>query len=150
MLTNPDPSLIALGIQQPWAELILRGIKTIEVRRVPTQIRGTIYLYASKRLSSLDAARQMLNDELINAADLPFGLLVGTVDIVECRPSRQADAASACVPESYFNQTYSWVLENARRCPEPLPVRYVPFGMWFYPYRRLEATPRRRRKDGGV
>ena len=33
-----DRDRIALAIQQPWAELILRGIKTLEVRSQPTQL----------------------------------------------------------------------------------------------------------------
>lgn len=50
-----DRERIALAIQQPWAELILRGIKTLEIRSQPTRQRGTILLYASKRVSALPA-----------------------------------------------------------------------------------------------
>ncbi len=39
----------ALSIRQPWAELILRGIKTVEYRSRPTRIVGErFYIYASK------------------------------------------------------------------------------------------------------
>ena len=39
----------ALSIRQPFAELILRGLKTIEYRSRPTRIVGErFYLYASK------------------------------------------------------------------------------------------------------
>ena len=37
----------ALTIRQPWAKLILRGIKTIEVRSRLTRVRGRVYIYAS-------------------------------------------------------------------------------------------------------
>jgi hypothetical protein len=52
---HPDAETVALGVRQPWIELILRGVKTIEVRSQDTRIRGTIYLYASKnsRISPL-------------------------------------------------------------------------------------------------
>ena len=33
----------ALGIKQPWVELILRGIKTLEIRSLATNVRGPIY-----------------------------------------------------------------------------------------------------------
>ena len=39
---------IALSVRQPWAELILRGDKTVEFRGRPTRRRGRVYLYASK------------------------------------------------------------------------------------------------------
>ncbi len=41
--------MLALSIRQPYAELILRGIKRIEYRSRPTRIVGErFYLYASK------------------------------------------------------------------------------------------------------
>ena len=41
--------MLALSIRQPYAELILRGIKTVEYRTRPTRIIGErFYIYASK------------------------------------------------------------------------------------------------------
>lgn len=41
--------MLALSIRQPFAELILRGIKRVEYRTKPTRIIGQrFYLYASK------------------------------------------------------------------------------------------------------
>src|SRR5262245_38747374 len=94
----PQPDLLALGIQQPWAELILRGVKRIEVRRVPTRVRGPIYLYASKTFSRLHCAEVTLAEQQLERTKLPLGAVVGTVEIVNCRPSESADAVAACVP----------------------------------------------------
>src|SRR5947209_6887554 len=42
--------MLALSIRQPYAELILRGIKAVELRRSSTKIIGErFYIYASKR-----------------------------------------------------------------------------------------------------
>ena len=42
--------MLALSIRQPYAELILRGIKTVEYRTRPTRIIGErFYIYASKK-----------------------------------------------------------------------------------------------------
>ena len=39
----------ALSIRQPFAELILRGIKTVELRSRPTNVVGErFYIYAAK------------------------------------------------------------------------------------------------------
>ena len=39
----------ALSIRQPYAELILRGVKTAELRSAPTRIVGErFYIYAAK------------------------------------------------------------------------------------------------------
>jgi ASCH domain len=47
---SDDTFMRALSIRQPFAELILRGIKTVEYRSRPTRIIGErFYIYASKR-----------------------------------------------------------------------------------------------------
>lgn len=133
---HPDPSLIALGIQQPWAELILRGIKTVEVRSTETRVRGPIYLYASKQPSKLPAALMAIEEHGLDLDDLPRGLLVGTVEIADCRPCRAEDAGASCLPHTLLPHRLAWRLTNPQRLPEPLPVRFLPYGVWFYPFRR--------------
>lgn len=131
-----DPQRIALGIQQPWAELIVRGIKSIEVRSQPTRVRGSISIYASKRVSSLDAARVAIEQHRLDVDRLPKGLLVGTVDVVDCRPCLPADAALSGVPAELLVGQYAWILANHQRFAAPVPVRFLPYGVWFYPFRR--------------
>jgi len=47
----------ALSIRQPYAELILRGIKTVEYRSRPTRIAGErFYIFASKARATSPAA----------------------------------------------------------------------------------------------
>lgn len=131
-----DPDRIALGIQQPWVELILRGVKTLEIRSQPTRQRGTIYLYASKRPSSLDAAAAAARQHEVDFASLRFGVLVGTVDLVGCRPCRAKDQKAACVPATLLKGQYAWQLSEPRRLAEPVAVRFLPYGIWFYPFKR--------------
>ena len=48
--------MLALSIRQPYAELILRGVKTIEYRSRPTRKIGErFYIYASKGSGQLSA-----------------------------------------------------------------------------------------------
>lgn len=143
-MTNetPDVERIALSIQQPWAELILRNIKSIEIRTVSTKIRGTVYLYSSRQFSSLHCAREAICVYNLDEETMPRGCLVGMVDILDCRPSRPEDAPFACVPEEFLHGTYSWVLGNAVRCPQMWPVRYLPYGPWFYPFQRRGTQSR--------
>jgi hypothetical protein len=67
----------ALSIRQPFAENVLRGTKRIEYRSIPTAILNErVYIYASLRLGNE------------RGRDLPRGVIVGTVEIVGCRPGR--------------------------------------------------------------
>jgi hypothetical protein len=143
---HPDPEIVALGVRQPWVELILRGIKTVEVRSQDTQIRGTIYLYASKKFSEFPAAVEAAQSHNLDCPALPTGLLVGSVEIAATRPARVSDAGPSCVPAAYLKQQFAWELRNPQRFGQPIPVRFLPYGVWFYPFRRRNEVPRRRLK----
>lgn len=133
---HPDPNIVALGIRQPWVELILRGIKTIEVRTQNTQIRGPIYLYAAKKLSEMPATSSVAAKYDLNLNELPRGVVVGSVELGETRPIQSDDAIAACVPRSILNDQFAWKLANPVRFETPLTVLFLPYGVWFYPWKR--------------
>ncbi|MGQ0637521.1 MAG: ASCH domain-containing protein [Planctomycetaceae bacterium] len=139
---EPDPDRIALGVRQPWVELILRGEKTIEIRTTDTRVRGTIYLYSSKKLSDHPAARDAARRHSLALDELPVGLLVGSVELCGTRPATAADATAACVPAALVRDRFAWELRRPRRFAQPVPVRFLPYGIWFYPFRR-KLTSRR-------
>lgn len=133
---QPDPQVIALGVRQPWVELILRGVKTLEVRSLATRQRGLIYLYASKQPANHPAAEAAIEANGLAVEELPSGLLVGSVRIAAVRRAEPADAPAACVrPEDLIGQ-YVWEFTDPVRFASPLGVRFLPYGVWFYPYRR--------------
>src|SRR6184192_2456431 len=94
----------ALSIRQPFAELILRGIKTIEYRSRATKIVGErFWIYASKRpLSVVRGPLSVWSDELsakspppwivelanamklFGEMELPTGVIVGSAVIEKC------------------------------------------------------------------
>jgi hypothetical protein len=133
---HPDPDKITVGIRQPWVELILRGIKTIEVRTVNTRQRGRIYLYASKKLSDIPAALKAAKRHGLDTPPLPRGMVVGSVELLNTRPIRKSDAKSACVPAARLDGKYAWELRDPVRFAEPLEVLFLPYGVWFYPWKR--------------
>lgn len=131
-----DRERIALAIQQPWVELILRGIKTLEIRSQPTQLRGTILLYASKRPSTLPAAQAASRRHNLDVERLPRGKVVGSVELIDCRPARASDQQSACVGAEVLKGQFAYELARPQRFAAPRPPRFLPYGVWFYPFRR--------------
>lgn len=131
-----DKERIALGVRQPWAELLLRGIKTIEVRSRPTNVRGAIYLYTSKVIASENFAEDAIAYHEIDIDTCVKGMLVGSINILNCRPCTRDDAELSCVPWSIMQGKYAWEMKNPVRFPEPQPVRFLPYGVWFYPFKR--------------
>ncbi|WP_459556646.1 ASCH domain-containing protein [Lacunimicrobium album] len=134
--SETDLNQLALGVKHPWAELILRGFKTLEIRSQPTNVRGRIYIYSSRRPATEEFARRAVSKFEVKLDELSYGLLVGDVELVDCRPCTPEDTVASCVPEELLIGKYSWVLANPRMFADPLTVRFLPYGVWFYPFRR--------------
>jgi hypothetical protein len=104
----------AITIRQPYVELILRGIKK-EYRSRPTEIRGRVYLYASKRPADSPIEWQKV---AAYPGMLPTGVIVGTVEIIDCRQDEQR-----C--------SYVYDLRNPRRLAHSLRPKNQPNpGFW--------------------
>ena len=125
----------ALSLRQPWAELVLRGIKTIEARSTRTKIRGPVQIYAGRNRIDKDSEARISKEYGIDVNALPRGVLVGIVTIVDCRPVTPADSPNACFSIDEDYEAFGWVLEDAKRFetlrePEaqPQPIFFYPFG----------------------
>ncbi len=125
----------ALSIRQPWAELILRGLKRVEVRSVRTNKRGErVYIYAGLQRVGPDDEARIAADFGIDVDSLPRGVLVGTVEIVGCEPLRPKHSRSACFRVTRKTLGFAWRLANPRRARTkrkptrpPQPSFFTPF-----------------------
>lgn len=103
-MPRPKRGLI---VREPYAGWIVDGVKTWEIRKHPTRVRGPIGIVSS-------------------------GRLIGQVDVVGVEGPFGAEELSAYEDRhraGAFLKAYArgrplwaWVLENPRRYPEPLPV----------------------------
>mgnify|MGYP001294699278 CR=1 FL=1 len=108
----------ALSVKQPWATLLVEGRKTIEVRSWSTQYRGPLVICASAAPKNI-FWHDTVDDEhrLMHA-----GCIIGVVDLVDCRPMRESDAAPAC--GEYIEGAFAWVIEKRHYCrPDPIAGR---------------------------
>jgi hypothetical protein len=131
-----DPDVPALGIRQPWVELILQGEKTLEVRSQSTRVRGEIYLYSAKQFSNHPSARAARSRLNVPASTYVRGMLLGRAWLVACRPAGPDDVAQAGVDFEWLSGQFVWEFERAERFDSPVPIRCLPYGVWFYPFRR--------------
>ena len=96
--------LKALSVQQPFANLIADGSKTIEIRSKGTTHRGPLLIVSSKR------------------PDLPpAGCAIAVVNLVDSRPMTVADERAAMGKRPTGGAT-AWVLTLIDRI-EPQPVK---------------------------
>jgi hypothetical protein len=124
----------ALSIRQPWAELILRGEKTIEARSLRTNVRGRVHIYASLGEVSAENRARVATEYELDIDRLPRGVLVGTVEIVGCRPLIVRDSRAAAFRVSEETTSFAWLLASPKRATHlikparhPQPVFFRPF-----------------------
>lgn len=72
---------IALSVRQPWATLIVFGIKTIEIRSWGSDQTGEIFIHVGKTVDSREAGWRKISDRMRPFAELTGGLL-GAVRLV--------------------------------------------------------------------
>jgi hypothetical protein len=120
----------ALSIRQPYAEEILRGIKTVEYRTRPTKIIDKrFYIYAGlKEPPAAQLARFSRlypTVEALRAADLPKGLIVGTAIITGNLPPGKGGSG---------NEFWGWKLAKVKRMRRPRKPKRQPQPTWFNPF----------------
>lgn len=130
----------ALSIKQPWASLIVEGIKDIENRTWKTNYRGRIYIHVSQakkfNVQMTDEQTKKAFPVLTDAmnGNLHFGAIIGEVDIVDCVINHESIWAEKSPDTKLVGRTqvtvgkkptYNWVLAN--------PTAYI------HPYRNVKG-----------
>ncbi|MFO0811521.1 MAG: ASCH domain-containing protein [Gemmataceae bacterium] len=124
----------ALSLKQPWATMLVHGIKCVEVRVWPTDRRGRILVHAARVPDPRPDAWKHIPPHLQDFTRLAGGI-VGAATLVGCTTYRTA-AEFAAEQELHKNELswfrpplYGFRFEH----PEVLPFRRLPGWMRFFP-----------------
>lgn len=79
------PCIKVLSIQQPWAALIITGIKDCENREWSTGYKGDFYIHASKKVDSVGMRFVESQGIVLPEAALLTGGIVGKAYLTKCR-----------------------------------------------------------------
>ena len=108
-----------LSVRQPYAWAIIAGIKDVENRFWPTNIRGRIFIHAGKNKDEFVEGMENLQrkgvKKLPKEENLTFGAIIGSVEIVDCverHPSKW-----------YAKGTIGFVLAKPRKLKVPVPLK---------------------------
>jgi len=128
-----------LSVRQPYASLLVSGVKDIENRSRRTSYRGTVLIHASAKMHDIvDHMRETKNylmpftsmqqriysTAVVNESnkETDFSAIIGSVDIVDCvqnHPSEWAEKGQ-----------WHWVCENARKFEHPIRDVKGKLGIW--------------------
>jgi hypothetical protein len=138
----------ALSVKQPWATLLARGLKTVEVRSWPTARQGRVLIHASTVSDERPEVWDLVPEELRAEARELTGGIVGAGDLTGCvaycsREAFEADRERHLNDPSWFEGPvlYGFVFAGA----EVLPFRRYPGWVRFF---AVEAEAPRRKGEG--
>lgn len=137
----------ALSLWQPWATLVVSGAKQFETRSWSVGYRGRLLIHASKRKDeeSLDLCLEepfrlaLVTAGLKVIGDLPFGALIGEVELAGCWRTEEVWFANSPdvaiilwgggiqIPATerpfgdYSRGRWAWRLRNPKPFSQPIP-----------------------------
>lgn len=131
-------ALRALSIRQPWAEAIMNGRKSIELRSWTTSYRGALLIHAGKTRSRVrlrgSAESNLFRGGYIGLVDL---IDIKLLDAHDWEQYRNRHLGESVWPGSVL---YGWFLANPRRFATPVPAKGK-LGLYVIPPELLDLLP---------
>jgi hypothetical protein len=132
-----NPAL-ALTVLQPWAEMIVRGLKTLETRGWTTTHRGRLLIHASKSTRGLNFVqgegslplRTQLQSAGVELPSLRLGAVLGEVHLDGIRTLTQDDWRYPHAHGYLVDGPLVWMLSQAKKWDMAIPAR-GDTGLWW-------------------
>ena len=104
-----------LSICQPFAELIIEGKKTIELRKWNTKFRGEFLVHAAKKILKEDCKRMK-----ISSKTLTTGAIIGKVNLADVKKYEsdkelKADKTKHFSSTDFSKNKYGFILEKPKK-----------------------------------
>lgn len=111
-----------LTVRQPWAELLVTGVKDIENRTWRSAYRGPLLIHAAQTVDagSLEALIELLAKDSAPQAEVDIiavprtGQIVGLVEMVDCVTAHRSD---------WFEGPYGFVVVDPLRFFPGIPMK---------------------------
>ena len=112
-----------LSICQPFAELIVQGKKTIELRKWNTKFRGEFLVHAAKNILEEDCKRMKISPKTVTT-----GAIIGKVNLVDVKKydsdkELKADKKKHHSISDNTKNKYGFILENPKKLR--VPIEYL-------------------------
>ena len=109
-----------LSICQPFAELIVQGKKTIELRKWNTKFRGEFLVHAAKNILEEDCKRMKISPKTVTT-----GAIIGKVNLVDVKKydsdkELKADKKKHHSISDNTKNKYGFILENPKKLRVPI------------------------------
>ena len=109
-----------LSVCQPFAELIVQGKKTIELRKWNTKFRGEFLVHAAKNILIDDCKRMKISSSITT------GAIIGKVKLTDVKKYEsdkelESDKKKHHSLSDVTKNRYGFILENPKKLRIPIP-----------------------------
>ena len=109
-----------LSVCQPFAELIVQGKKTIELRKWNTKFRGEFLVHAPQKIRLDECKRLKIKPEMI------VGAIIGKVELIDVKEYENAaqikiDSNKHLASNDGSGSKYGFILQNPKQLRIPIP-----------------------------
>ena len=136
-----------LSLLQPWATLVVKGVKKIETRSWRTAYRGELLIHASSgKKGGILVTESPFEKYIPNFSSLPFSAIIGKVILNAVVPVEQLHLSdghlNALTLEEkafgdYTKGRYAWLLSEPVEFKKPVSTGGA-LGLWEYSSDELE------------
>ena len=110
-----------LSVCQPFAELIVQGKKTIELRKWNTKFRGEFLIHAAKKVLIKDCKRMK-----IEPSSITIGAIIGKVNLIDVKKydsdeELETDKKKHHSISAHTKNKYGFILEKPKKLRIPIP-----------------------------
>ena len=109
-----------LSVCQPFADLIIQGKKTIELRKWNTKFRGEFLVHAAKNILIEDCKRMKISSSITT------GAIIGKVKLTDVKKYESDKELKSDKKKHYSSSDitknkYGFILENPKKLRVPIP-----------------------------
>jgi hypothetical protein len=112
--------LKCLSVSQPFADLIISGKKTIELRKWNTNFRGEFFIHAPIKIRIKDCKRLKITKKLVT------GVIIGKAELYDVKKYNSSkevklDQKFHLASKNFQNKTFGFKIKNAKSLRIPIP-----------------------------
>ncbi|MFQ6024936.1 MAG: ASCH domain-containing protein [Nitrosopumilaceae archaeon] len=112
-----------LSVSQPYADLIVKGRKMIELRRWNTKYRGEFLVHAPLKIRKDICSRLKISEK-----SLRTGAIVGKAELYDVKvyasaSEVKADSKKHLATKEFWNRKYGFLLRNTLELKVPIPYK---------------------------
>jgi len=112
--------LKCLSVSQPFADLIISGKKTIELRKWNTNFRGEFFIHAPIKIRIKDCKRLKITKKLVT------GVIIGKAELYDVKKYNSSkevklDQKFHLASKNFQDKTFGFKIKNAKSLRIPIP-----------------------------